>query len=113
MGQILDTTRLKMLGEGAYIIIAGSDANEARSLGADPRFVQVSTLIKTRFPEIKRVYSCTGVQFENVIKMFMKQNPGVPAPVIVVEDDESDPAADFINSLGQAGLNTEIHFGDE
>lgn len=113
MGQILGQSRLKKLGEGAFIIIPSDDAQEAKSLGADPRFAQVSALIKSRFDDVNRVYSCTKVQFNNVVKLYQNQHPGEPVPVIECDDDGSDQAADFINSLGQAGLNTEIHFGDE
>ena len=113
MGQFLDASRLKLLGEGAFIIIASNDGNEAKAIGADPRFMQVSSYIKSRYANINRVYSCTAVQFNNVIKLYQRQHPGEPVPVIECDDAASDPAADFINSLGQAGLNTEIHFGDE
>lgn len=113
MGQFLDASRLKLLGEGAFIIIASNDGNEAKAIGADPRFMQVSSYIKSRYANINRVYSCTAVQFNNVIKLYQKQHPGEPVPVTECDDTASDPAADFINSLGQAGLNTEIHFGDE
>ena len=113
MGQFLDASGLKLLGEGAFIIIASNDGNEAKAIGADPRFMQVSSYIKSRYANINRVYSCTAVQFNNVIKLYQRQHPGEPVPVIECDDAASDPAADFINSLGQAGLNTEIHFGDE
>lgn len=113
MGQFLDASRLKLLGEGAFIIIASNDGNEAKAIGADPRFMQVSSCIKSRYANINRVYSCTAVQFNNVIKLYQKQHPGEPVPVTECDDAASDPAADFINSLGQAGINTEIHFGDE
>ena len=113
LGQILEASRLKMLGEGAFIIIAGNDAREARELGADPRFAQVSTQIKNRFDAVNRVYSCTKVQFMNVVKLYQQQHPGEPVPIVQIDDDSADPAEDFINSLGQAGINTEIHFGDE
>ena len=113
MGQFLDASRLKLLGEGAFIIIASNDGNEAKAIGADPRFMQVSSYIKSRYANINRVYSCTAVQFNNVIKLYQRQHPGEPVPVTECDDAASDPAADFINSLGQAGLNTEIHFGDE
>ena len=113
MGQFLDASRLKLLGEGAFIIIASNDGNEAKAIGADPRFMQVSSYIKSRYANVNRVYSCTAVQFNNVIKLYQKQHPGEPVPITECDDAASDPAADFINSLGQAGLNTEIHFGDE
>lgn len=113
MGQLLGQSRLNKLGEGAFIIIPSDDAREAKALGADPRFAQVSALIKSLFEDVNRVYSCTKVQFNNVVKLYQNQHPGEPVPVIECDDDGFDQAADFINSLGQAGLNTEIHFGDE
>ena len=113
LGQLLDNSRLNLLGEGAFIIIASDNAQDAKDLGADPRFAQVSTFIKSGFTDINRVYSCTKVQFNNVVLLYKKQHPGEPVNITECDEAASDPAADFINSLGQAGLNTEIHFGDE
>ena len=46
-------------------------------------------------------------------KKFASENPGQEVQGVVFADDSNDRAADFINSLGEAGLNTEIHFGDD
>ncbi len=115
LGQILASSRLALLGSGAYIIIASGDPNEARSLGGDQGFKHVSSMIKQRIPGAKQVFSCTQRQYDNVENKFMAEHPGQEVPSVVFSDEapEADPAADFINSLGEAGINTEIHFGDE
>ena len=112
LGQVLASSRLAMLGGGAYIILNSEDPYEARDLGSSQGFKQVSQEIKFRIPGINHVFSCTQKQYENVERKYAADNPGVEANPIVFDDTPSDPASDFINSLGAAGLNTEIHFGD-
>ena len=112
LGQVLASSRLAMLGGGAYIILNSDDPYEARELGSSQGFKQVSQEIKFRIPGIDHVFSCTQKQYENVEKKFAVDNPGAQANAVVFDDAASDPASDFINSLGAAGLNTEIHFGD-
>ena len=112
LGQVLASSRLAMLGGGAYIILNSDDPYEARELGSSQGFKQVSQEIKFRIPGIDHVFSCTQKQYENVEKKYAVDNPGAQANAVVFDDAASDPASDFINSLGAAGLNTEIHFGD-
>ncbi len=113
LGQILASSRLALLGNGAYIIIGSDSSDEARSLGAEQGFKNVSSQLKHRLPGISQVYSCTQRQYDNVQKKFASENPGQEVQGVVFADDSNDRAADFINSLGEAGLNTEIHFGDD
>ncbi len=113
LGQILASSRLALLGNGAYIIIGSDSSDEARSLGAEQGFKNVSSQLKHRLPGISQVYSCTQRQYDNVQKKFASENPGQEVQAVVFADDSNDRAADFINSLGEAGLNTEIHFGDD
>ncbi len=113
MGQILDDCKLKILGEGAYVIINSNDSQEARQLVSLQGFRQVSTQIKTQFTGVKNVFGCTARQFANAKNKYFSEHPGEDVVLIEVEDDSNDAAADFINSLGQAGINTEIHFGDD
>ena len=112
LGQVLASSRLAMLGSGAYIILNSDDPYEARELGSSQGFKLVSQEIKYRIPGINHVFSCTQKQYENVEKKYAADNPGSEVNPIVFDDSSSDPASDFINSLGAAGLNTEIHFGD-
>ena len=117
IGQVLDSSRLVILGSGAYIVIGSPDTAEAKALGGNPGFRQVSSQIKTMFHEVTHVFSCTGRQYENVERKYISEHPGEEVPRTVLGDDApaSEPvdASDFINSLGAMGLNTEIHFGDE
>jgi hypothetical protein len=112
LGQVLASSRLAMLGNGAYISLNSDDPYEARELGSSQGFKLVSQEIKYRIPGINHVFSCTQKQYENVEKKYAADNPGSEVNPIVFDDSSSDPASDFINSLGAAGLNTEIHFGD-
>ena len=73
----------------------------------------MSQEIKFKIEGINHVFSCTQKQYENVEKKYAAENPGSNAGSVVFDDSENSAAADFINSLGAAGLNTEIHFGDE
>ena len=113
LGQVLASSRLALLGGGAYIILNSEDPYEARELGTSREFKQVSQEIKFKIEGINHVFSCTQKQYENVEKKYAAENPGSNAGSVVFDDSENSAAADFINSLGAAGLNTEIHFGDE
>ena len=113
LGQVLASSRLALLGGGAYIILNSDDPLEARELGSSQGFKLVSQQIKYRISGIDHVFSCTQKQFDNVEKKYAVDHPDQEVNSIVFDDSGSDIASDFINSLGAAGLNTEIHFGDE
>lgn len=113
LGQILDESRLKIMGEGAYVVVASNDNQDAKHLVSQPGFKQVSSLIKSRFGNIGNVFACTNRQYVNAQRLYTESHQGQDLSIIDVDEDSGDAAADFINSLGMAGLNTEIHFGDE
>lgn len=113
LGQILASSRLALLGGGAYIIIASDNSQDARNLGGDQGFRHVSSMIKQRIKGVNQVFSCTQRQYDNVENKFRSEHPEQEVPSLIFSDEASGTAEDFINSLGEAGLNTEIHFGDE
>ena len=113
LGQILDESRLKIMGEGAYVVVASNDNQDAKHLVSQPGFKQVSSLIKSRFGNVGNVFACTNRQYVNAQRLYTESHQGQDLSIIDVDEDTGDAAADFINSLGMAGLNTEIHFGDE
>lgn len=112
LGMALENTSLNILDEGAYVIVAGSDTNEARELSKMPGFGRVSSMIKGNIPGIVHVFACTMRQYENMCKKVAAAKQP-PRPQVDFGGQTSDPAVDFINDLGRAGVNTEIHFGDD
>ncbi|MBR1796460.1 MAG: DNA polymerase III subunit gamma/tau [Clostridiales bacterium] len=117
LGQILDSSVLKFIGDDAYITIGSDDPADAKFMCQDPGFKHVSALIKHKIPGVVHVFACTGKQYENALRKYDAQHqPAKPQPQassVAFDDGEPDPAADFIRGLGEAGINTEIHFGDE
>ena len=113
LGLVLEKAALNILGEGAYITINSDNTDDARELGKDQGFKRVCSMIKGRIPGIVHVFSCTPRQFANMQKKYAEEQKKKETPVIDFAGGASDPAADFIKGLGEAGLNTEIHFGDQ
>lgn len=111
LGHVLENASLNVLGEGAYITIGSDDTEEARALGKDQGFKRVCSMVKGRIPGIIHVFSCTPRQYANMQRKFEAEQKQKETPVI--DFAGGDPAADFIKGLGEAGMNTEIHFGDQ
>lgn len=113
LGQELASSKLALLGEGAYIILNSEDPYKARELGASKGFKHVSQEIKFRIEGVHHVFTCTQKQYENVEKKYAFDNPGAQDESVIFDDRSNESASDFINRLTEAGLNTEIHFGDD
>ena len=103
LGAELSDAQLKILGNGAYVVISGNDPERARNIGINPGFKKVTGEIKRDVEGIERVFICTNKQYQNMENKFMQEKGGA----------QEDKAEAFIRGLGAAGINTEIHFGDD
>ncbi len=103
LGLSLEDADLKFLDDGAYVIISTNDSSKARTIGTNPNFKRVTGEIKYRIEGVARVFICTPAQYANVERKKMQEQ----------QNSMNSAADDFIRGLGESGINTEIHFGDD
>ena len=103
--QLLNQAELKMSDDKAFIVFQDSDASLIDTIRKEPKFKRVSSDIKQAFDGVNKVFLSTLRQYYNAI------NGTAPA---ANNDSSSDmsKAEEFINRSSQAGIETEIHFGD-
>ena len=103
--QLLNQAVLKLEGEKAFIVFSDSDASLIDTIKKEPKFKRVSSDIKQAFSGITKVFLSTERQYHNAVS-------GVtPSPEKEGGSDMSK-AEEFMNKLSGAGIETEIHFGD-
>ncbi|SMC39955.1 DNA polymerase III, subunit gamma and tau [Oscillospiraceae bacterium] len=103
--QLLNQAVLKLEGEKGFIVFSDSDASLIDTIKKEPKFKRVSSDIKQAFSGITKVFLSTERQYRNAI------NGVSPAPDKEGGSDMSK-AEEFMNKLSGAGIETEIHFGD-
>lgn len=103
--QLLNQAELKMSDDKAFIVFQDSDASLIDTIRKEPKFKRVSSDIKQAFDGVNKVFLSTLRQYYNAI------NGTAPA---ANNDSSSDmsKAEEFLNRSSQAGIETEIHFGD-
>ena len=103
--QLLNQAELKMSDDKAFIVFQDSDASLIDTIRKEPKFKRVSSDIKQAFDGVNKVFLSTLRQYYNAI------NGTAPA---AGNDSSSDmsKAEEFLNRSSQAGIETEIHFGD-
>ena len=104
--QLLSQASFRTNDNLAFIVFADSDASTIDTIKKEPKFKRISSDIRKVLPEIEKVFLSTERQYRNAIRSVNEANaPDDQAP--------ASKAEDFINRTAQAGINTEIHFGDE
>ena len=103
--QLLNQAELKMSDDKAFIVFQDSDASLIDTIRKEPKFKRVSSDIKQAFEGVNKVFLSTLRQYYNAI------NGAAPA---AGNDStaEMSKAEEFLNRSSQAGIETEIHFGD-
>ncbi len=104
--QLLSQASFRTNDNLAFIVFADSDAAMIDSIKKEPKFKRISSDIRKAIPGIEKVFLSTERQYRNAIRS-----------VTAAEAPEDSPAMskaeDFISRSSQAGINTEIHFGDD
>ncbi|MCQ2504260.1 MAG: DNA polymerase III subunit gamma/tau [Saccharofermentans sp.] len=102
--QLLNQAELKMNEDKAYIVFQDSDASLIDTIRKEPKFKRVSSDIKQAFEGINKVFLSTLRQYYNAVNG--------AAPSAPSESTAASKAEEFLNRSSQAGIETEIHFGD-
>ena len=104
--QLLSQASFRTNDNLAFIVFADSDASTIETIKKEPKFKRISSDIRKVLPGIEKVFLSTERQYRNAIRSVNEANtPDEEAP--------ASKAEDFINRTAQAGINTEIHFGDD
>jgi DNA polymerase III subunit gamma/tau len=103
--QLLNQAELKMSDDKAFIVFQDSDASLIDTIRKEPKFKRVSSDIKQAFDGVNKVFLSTLRQYYNAV------NGVAPAANTEGAGDVSK-AEEFLNRSSQAGIETEIHFGD-
>ena len=104
--QLLSQASFRTNDNLAFIVFADSDASMIDSIKKEPKFKRISSDIRKALPNIEKVFLSTERQYRNAIRSVTAADaPDDSAPMSKAED--------FISRSSQAGINTEIHFGDE
>lgn len=103
LGLSLENANLEILDDGAYVIIDSSDSGMVRTIGTNPNFKKVTNELKSRIEGVTKVFICTPAQYRNLQRKKQQEKQAY----------ENTAADEFLKGLGKAGINTEIHFGDD
>ncbi len=104
--QLLSQASFRTNDNLAFIVFADSDSSTIETIKKEPKFKRISSDIRKVLPGIEKVFLSTERQYRNAIRSVNEANtPDEEAP--------ASKAEDFINRTAQAGINTEIHFGDD
>ena len=103
--QLLNQAELKMSDDKAFIVFQDSDASLIDTIRKEPKFKRVSSDIKQAFDGVNKVFLSTLRQYYNAVNGVAPAAGGEGA-------GDMSKAEEFINRSSQAGIETEIHFGD-
>ena len=103
--QLLNQAELKMSDDKAFIVFQDSDASLIDTIRKEPKFKRVSSDIKQAFDGVNKVFLSTLRQYYNAVN-------GVTPAANTEGAGDMSKAEEFLNRSSQAGIETEIHFGD-